>query len=334
MCICVSNTCLPACLSVSKVMERLCVRVQQQVCVLRGVGEMEEIQSAKQVLKEARNSRAVSGVKMYSTSVKFYYWCTDFELIGPVWCSKLYPSLCELAHVLSVDGPVRQRLDSLAGELAKAADKELQVSLTAPSHAAVHYRRVSYWYPASIAGDRGLDGVTLSRALPSILLCGRETESSALIRLWACVYPSLCNPDSLDGKSSAGHSPSLRVRKGLGEGEELSSTKRLSLISRLLISSNFPISFSFSSNPISCREVKLSVVSYLTNSIVDQILQELYATHKTLVNTKHLLYKPVNVSQLICECSPKGSRALSVSDPAGVSPQAVGWVWRWDGLEV
>lgn len=55
----------PARLSVSKVMERLCVRVQQQVCVLRGVGEMEEIQSAKQVLKEARNSRAVSGVKMH-----------------------------------------------------------------------------------------------------------------------------------------------------------------------------------------------------------------------------------------------------------------------------
>lgn len=50
-------------LSVSKVMERLCVRVQQQVCVLRGVGEMEEIQAAKQVLKEARNSRAVSDVK-------------------------------------------------------------------------------------------------------------------------------------------------------------------------------------------------------------------------------------------------------------------------------
>lgn len=56
-------------LSVSKVMERLCVRVQQQVCVLRGVGEMEEIQAAKQVLKEARNSRAVSDVK--SVSVVF-----------------------------------------------------------------------------------------------------------------------------------------------------------------------------------------------------------------------------------------------------------------------
>lgn len=51
----------PACLfSVSQVMERLSVCVQQQVCVLRGVGEMEEIQAAKQVLKEARNSRAVS----------------------------------------------------------------------------------------------------------------------------------------------------------------------------------------------------------------------------------------------------------------------------------
>ena len=49
------------------------------------------------------------------------YECISFSV------SKLYPSLCELAHVLSVDGPVRQRLDSLAGELAKAADKELQV---------------------------------------------------------------------------------------------------------------------------------------------------------------------------------------------------------------
>lgn len=47
-------------------MERLCVRVQQQVCMLRGIGEMEEIQAAKQVLKEARNSRAVSDVKYMS----------------------------------------------------------------------------------------------------------------------------------------------------------------------------------------------------------------------------------------------------------------------------
>lgn len=53
-------------------MERLCVRVQQQVCVLRGVGEMEEIQAAKQVLKEARNSRAVSGRETYERCV-----CTE-----------------------------------------------------------------------------------------------------------------------------------------------------------------------------------------------------------------------------------------------------------------
>lgn len=31
-------------------------------------------------------------------------------------------------------------------------------------------------------------------------------------------------------------------------------------------------------------EVKLSVVTYLTNSIVDEILQELYHSHKSLVN--------------------------------------------------
>lgn len=39
--------------------------------------------------------------------------------------------------MLSVDGPVRQRLDSLAGELAKAADKELQVDITASFHAVI-----------------------------------------------------------------------------------------------------------------------------------------------------------------------------------------------------
>lgn len=108
-------------LSVSEVMERLCVRVQQQVCVLRGVGEVEELQAAKQVLKEARNSRAVSGPVPCERLLLFV--TLKFELFS----LQLYPSLCELAHVLSVDGPVQQRLDSLSGELAKAADKELQV---------------------------------------------------------------------------------------------------------------------------------------------------------------------------------------------------------------
>lgn len=34
-------------------------------------------------------------------------------------------------------------------------------------------------------------------------------------------------------------------------------------------------------------EVKLSVVTYLTNSIVDEILQELYHSHKSLVRLLH-----------------------------------------------
>uniref|UniRef100_A0A671U0K3 CARMIL C-terminal domain-containing protein n=1 Tax=Sparus aurata TaxID=8175 RepID=A0A671U0K3_SPAAU len=167
-----------------QVMERLCVRVQQQVCVLRGVGEVEEIQAAKQVLKEARNSRA------------------------------LYPSLCELAHVLSVDGPVRQRLDSLAGELAKAADKELQVIVDSM--------------------------VSLCRELCPL-------SSSAAERL----------SPPLSSVSERVSIPRSAIRTALME-------RAAQDIHRAL------------------EEVKLSVVSYLTNSIVDQILQELYATHKTL----------------------------------------------------
>ncbi|XP_068581522.1 capping protein, Arp2/3 and myosin-I linker protein 3-like isoform X3 [Cebidichthys violaceus] len=167
-----------------QVMERLCVRVQQQVCVLRGAGEMEEIQAAKQVLKEARNSRA------------------------------LYPSLCELAHVLSVDGPVRQRLDSLAGELAKAADKELQVIVDSM--------------------------VSLCRELCPL-------SSTAAERL----------SPSLSSVSERVSIPRSAIRTALME-------RAAQDIHRAL------------------EEVKLSVVSYLTNSIVDQILQELYATHKTL----------------------------------------------------
>lgn len=54
-------------------MERLCVRVQQQVCVLRAAGEGEELQVARQVLKEARNSRAVSlGGFMREANISVY----------------------------------------------------------------------------------------------------------------------------------------------------------------------------------------------------------------------------------------------------------------------
>lgn len=50
-------------------MERLCVRVQQQVCVLKGCEEGEEVQTARQILKEARDSRAVSRLQLYLYSV-------------------------------------------------------------------------------------------------------------------------------------------------------------------------------------------------------------------------------------------------------------------------
>ncbi|KAL6489997.1 hypothetical protein MHYP_G00003420 [Metynnis hypsauchen] len=169
-----------------QVMERLCVRVQQQVCVLRGTGEGEELQAARQVLKEARNSRA------------------------------LYPSLCELAHVLSVDGPVRQRLESLAGELAKAADKELQVIVDSM--------------------------VSLCRELCPLSTVAAEQLSPPL--------SSICERVSI---------PRSAIRTALMERAALDINRAL-------------------------EEVKLSVVSYLTNSVVDQILQELYATHKTLLH--------------------------------------------------
>lgn len=41
-------------------MERLCIRVQQQLCVPKSCEDGDEVQTARQILKEARNSRAVS----------------------------------------------------------------------------------------------------------------------------------------------------------------------------------------------------------------------------------------------------------------------------------
>ncbi|XP_061588774.1 capping protein, Arp2/3 and myosin-I linker protein 3 isoform X1 [Cololabis saira] len=168
-----------------QVMERLCVRVQQQVCVLKGSEEGEDVQTARQILKEARNSRA------------------------------LYPSLCELAHVLSVDGPVKQRLDTLAGELAKAADKELQVVVDSM--------------------------VSLCRELCPMSCLAAERLSPPL--------------SSISEQVSI---PRSAIRNALMERAAEDINKAV-------------------------EEVKLSVVSYLTNSIVDQILQELYNTHKTLL---------------------------------------------------
>lgn len=61
-------------------------------------------------------------------------------------------------------------------------------------------------------------------------------------------------------------------------------------------------------------EVKLSVVTYLTNSIVDEILQELYHSHKSLVN----ILSPDGLRPSLCpvpSCLPRplSSRVRGVS---------------------
>ncbi|KAI2667766.1 Capping protein, Arp2/3 and myosin-I linker protein 3 [Labeo rohita] len=163
---------------------------------------------------------------------------------------QLYPSLCELAHVLSVDGPVRQRLDSLAGELAKAADKELQVIVDSM--------------------------VSLCRELCPLSCAAAE-----------CLSPPL---SSISERVSI---PRSSIRTALME-------RAAQDINRAL------------------EEVKLSVVSYLTNSIVDQILQELYATHKTLVlHTNFSLHSSVHSEHVLKRRS--SSRICSSSQLRQVS---------------
>ncbi|CAG10944.1 unnamed protein product, partial [Tetraodon nigroviridis] len=179
---------------------------------------------------------------------------------------QLYPSLCELAHVLSVDGPVRQRLDSLSGELAKAADKELQVIVDSM--------------------------VSLCRELCPL-------SSSAAERL----SPPL---SSISERVSV---PRSSIRTALME-------RAVQDIHRTL------------------EEVKLSVVSYLTNSIVDQILQELYATHKTLDtiaikkrSSRTRRIRPVSTRLSLCDDS---SSSPPPSVPSYSSPLSCSA--SWEGL--
>uniref|UniRef100_A0A8C7LII9 Capping protein regulator and myosin 1 linker 3 n=1 Tax=Oncorhynchus kisutch TaxID=8019 RepID=A0A8C7LII9_ONCKI len=180
-----------------QVMERLCVRVQQQVCALRGSEEGEELQAARQVLKEARNSRA------------------------------LYPSLCELAHVLSVDGPVRQKLDSLMD---------------------IYTHSLETWV---------LD--TLMTLLTD--------HSQVIVDSMVSLCRELCPMSSSSAERLNPPLSSVSERVSIPR-----STIRTALMERAAQDINRAL-----------EDVKLSVVSYLTNSIVDQILQELYTTHKTLL---------------------------------------------------
>uniref|UniRef100_A0A452GIP3 CARMIL C-terminal domain-containing protein n=1 Tax=Gopherus agassizii TaxID=38772 RepID=A0A452GIP3_9SAUR len=175
--------------SAEQMIRRLCLRVQEEVRALHSCPAdtvQEEVLYARELMKEAKNSRA------------------------------LFPSLYELGHILASDGPVRQRLESVANEVSKAVDKELQVILESM--------------------------VTLTQEL-----CPRAMQAAE------------------------GHN------KMLGAVSERVTVPRNFIRGALLEQAGQDIQ-----NKL--NEVKLSVVTYLTNSIVEELLEELYNTHKILVS--------------------------------------------------
>uniref|UniRef100_A0A8C3PER7 Capping protein regulator and myosin 1 linker 3 n=1 Tax=Chrysemys picta bellii TaxID=8478 RepID=A0A8C3PER7_CHRPI len=179
--------------SAEQMIRRLCLRVQEEVRALHSCPAdtvQEEVLYARELMKEAKNSRA------------------------------LFPSLYELGHILASDGPVRQRLESVANEVSKAVDKELQVILESM--------------------------VTLTQEL-----CPRAMQAAE------------------------GHN------KMLGAVSERVTVPRNFIRGALLEQAGQDIQ-----NKL--NEVKLSVVTYLTNSIVEELLEELYSTHKIL--TRHITH--------------------------------------------
>lgn len=172
-------------------LQRLCGRVQEEVRALR-LCPLEPVQDellyARDLIKDAKNSRA------------------------------LFPSLYELGHVLANDGPVRQRLESVASEVSKAVDKELQVILESM--------------------------VSLTQELCPVAMRVAEGHNKMLSNVAERVTV-----------------PRNFIRGALLEQAGQDIQNKLD-------------------------EVKLSVVTYLTNSIVDEILQELYHSHKSLA--RHL----------------------------------------------
>lgn len=73
-----ADSCVYVC---EQVMERLCVRLQQQVCTLKGCEEEEEVQTARQILKEARDSRAVSTPPAGATGASRSWLPVEAELL-------------------------------------------------------------------------------------------------------------------------------------------------------------------------------------------------------------------------------------------------------------
>ncbi|XP_053121176.1 capping protein, Arp2/3 and myosin-I linker protein 3 isoform X3 [Hemicordylus capensis] len=173
--------------SAEQMMSRLCVRVQEEVRVLRTCSAdtvQEEVLYARELMKEAKNSRA------------------------------LFPSLYELGHILASDGPVRHRLESVANEVSKAVDKELQV------------------------------------ILESMLALTQE------------LCPHAVQAAEEHNKMLAAVSERVTVSRNFIRGALLEQAGQ-DIQNKL-------------------NEVKLSVVTYLTNTIVEELLQELYHAHKNL----------------------------------------------------
>ncbi|KAF7235960.1 Capping protein, Arp2/3 and myosin-I linker protein 3 [Varanus komodoensis] len=160
---------------------------QEEVQALRSCSVdtiQEEVLYARELMKEAKNSRA------------------------------LFPSLYELGHILASDGPVRHRLESVASEVSKAVDKELQVILESM--------------------------VALTQELcPQAVQAAEERN-----KMLAAVSERVTVPRNF-------------VRAALLEQAGQDIQNKL-------------------------NEVKLSVVTYLTNTIVEELLQELYQAHKNL----------------------------------------------------
>ncbi|XP_054850584.1 capping protein, Arp2/3 and myosin-I linker protein 3 [Eublepharis macularius] len=173
--------------SAEQMMSRLCVRVQEEVRVLRTCSAdsvQEEVLYARELMKEAKNSRA------------------------------LFPSLYELGHILASDGPVRHRLESVASEVSKAVDKELQVILE--SMVALTQELCPHAVQAAEEHNKMLAAVSERVTVPRNFIRGALLEQA---------------------------------------GQDIQNK---------------------------LNEVKLSVVTYLTNTIVEELLQELYHAHKNL----------------------------------------------------
>ncbi|KAM6188368.1 LOW QUALITY PROTEIN: capping protein, Arp2/3 and myosin-I linker protein 3 [Sarcoramphus papa] len=116
---------------------RLSGRVQAAARGLRGhPGAQRDLAEARELLREARNARS------------------------------LFPSLAALGGAVAGDGPVRHLLESVAGDVAKAVDKELQAVLEALVGRAAQLCPRALGAAEGRWGGRGVRGAAAQRLLP------------------------------------------------------------------------------------------------------------------------------------------------------------------------